>query len=152
MVIIIAIATIIAIAYLVYWLNGPTMYVGPCIFQRGYLCYALSLAPINNLSFTFSQNTWYTQYNAHIVCTTSASPPPATQFSNISTNNILVNNNAVRIVNLPCYKGDGQPFNFSIGDTFSGYLWLRYTNSITAPSDSNPWHIVKIAVIETKAI
>jgi hypothetical protein len=137
-----------------------------CTASPGYLCRSPTMVTTGLVSFTFGQSTAYPLYNFQLACAASAdssgTPNPLTAFNSISSNgaalpsssvgNTLANGQSLVISSLPCYSSSGAQLGTqSIGSSFSGYIWVNYTNGAgAANSGSNPWRTVKAIVLKTK--
>lgn len=58
---------------------------------------------------------------------------------------------------VPCYGTTGAPLGTAatpatIGQAFSGFIWMNYTTSTGGYSSTNPWYTVKIATVNLKVV
>ncbi len=158
--------------------GGGSLVGTACVASPGYLCSGPALNSNGELSFQFGQNTGSSIYDIEMACAaTSGStglPANMAAFSPISTAgvaqantvglsyNAIVSGQTLSISTLPCYTSTGVALGSAlspalsgtatIGQSFSGYLWLNYTTQGSAPGGSNPWYTVKMATLSSKVV
>ena len=140
---ILIIAVVLAALDLLGVFNGSAFVGTACLATPGYTCSnpilgtATSTTP-NPLSFTFTQSTGVTIYNAMFACaasTTSAGLPagsanPFSASNGVISSNTLASGASITVSNLDCYNANGGLMvGNPIGTAFGGTIFMNYTTS-----------------------
>ncbi len=129
--------------FLFYPGGGSTSIENPCVAVPGYSCGNVTLTRNGTVSLSFAQSLGKTIYGAKFACYVNA-PKNFTSLNNISTIHTLT---SFWIISLPCYGSNNTRLNnLQPGSSFSGGLWLEYTNS----SQNSTYVIVRAAFIAVK--
>ncbi|MFI5412585.1 MAG: hypothetical protein ACHQX1_01710 [Candidatus Micrarchaeales archaeon] len=124
-----------------------------CIPSSGFLCDTIIMNTYSNVSFGIG-NYAGNLYNMQFACAskqTASGGPPAYAIFNGSTPTLNMKNGTyVGITELQCYGDNGKWGNSASGTTFSGFIWINYTDSAAPQSSTNPWHTIKYATFSVK--
>jgi len=163
---IIVILVVLAALYLLGIFTPGKILGNQCNVQFRYSCTDLVLATNGTASFLLGQNTGTTEYNIAVACTqaknATGGPLPSTAWEYVNSSGVVKSsyqsNNAylfesgtsLSINNIPCYGPTGSSIGTrNYGSTFTGFLWVRYTNLPGTPGGANPLVISEIASIQT---
>ena len=150
---ILIIAVALGLLYVLGVFSPSSAVTNSCTSQSGYICTALTLSPRGPVTFEFGQDTGSTLYNVELTCTALESsaglPDPSNTFV-VSPARTVINSQKF-FVNVPCYTDTGAEFSSTtLGTTYTGFLWVNYTEDNAPPSTSNPWLTAKIAAFTAK--
>lgn len=120
-----------------------------CTSEQTFSCANPVMHSNGTFSFTFAEDVG-TLYNVHLACSSIgrdwqpiANNTPYYELVSIAPNtrnNSLVNNQHINITDLPCYGQNGTRLNSqTIGQSFTGYVWINYTIHPQIPSTNNSW-------------
>ncbi|MCL5429961.1 MAG: hypothetical protein M1504_00605 [Candidatus Marsarchaeota archaeon] len=156
--------------------SGGSLLGTSCVASPGFLCSSPVLGTSGTLAFTFGENQGYSIYDVQMACAATSNagglPSNAAAWMYINGNGIataissapsnsygnainLVSGQTVSVTALSCYGSTGTQLATAssaaaIGQSFSGFLWLNYTASNSAPGGTNAWVTQKVATVTVK--
>lgn len=135
--------------------NGLPISQAKCTATPGFVCDSLIMKTNSNTSFSIG-NGYGNLYNMQFACaskqTANGGAPSYAIFNGSNPVLNMKNDTFIGITDLPCYGDNGKINNLTIGTSFSGFIWINYTNSVAVPSSSNPWHTVRYATFSANVI
>ncbi len=158
--------------------SGGNLLGTSCVASPGFLCSNPSLSQVSGgtLSFTFGQNLGTTIYNIMMACAATSSsgglPNNPAAWNTINTAGSAVSNSQPNInsalslvsgqtqtiTGLPCWGTTGTLIGTgaapaAIGTSFSGYVWINYTQgAIACTAPGCTWVTIKALTVTLKVV
>jgi hypothetical protein len=135
--------------------QGTELQGTSCVASPGFLCMAPTLYGNGTISVEFGQNFGSTMYDIALACVSYDTSPANYQNYSFQALDLLANmssstlasGDVAQVSGLQCYWSNGQPVSLNIGQSFQGYLYLRYSDY-----EGGPYTFVKVATFYLKAI
>ncbi len=148
---ILIIIIVLGVLYLLGVFSPNGLLGNQCNVQFKYSCTGLTIATNGTASFLLGQNTGSNFYNVEVACTESINStggPYAGSSPWFVLTSELDSGTSVQVNNTPCYSTTSSLLGTqTIGTTFDGYLWLRYTTAPTPEGGANGWVTQKVATV-----